>query len=393
MKENFEEALRSLSEDIKQEDEKKANKDLQKYSSKNILMKETAGVVYEIQKEKQHVIDELHQKIQDVENDKEVSGFTEGEPRFVEWNKRAHRAMVVLPSGKRTPATVGELVTDGEWNLSYTLSGEIPRDIRKRFITAEARRKIHNLADEQIIETEKERGLNPVFNHLKENEKSGAKEMKDGFIAEKLVATYFEKNILDHDLPMKFERADVLEDLQERIDFKIYRPDRIRGVGTTTGVQLTIDTTYQTQNRKKGDIEKVKLENKSDVDDIVLVTLPLDHLRQKFSTWKNNEMRPGGPMKTWGDKEKKEIFRGVLYGIFPEKEISGMWESVISDASETDLKINEVIEQISKISTEKKSQKQTNKTEITTKKTSDEGGQENLDKFANKYGRWFGKKK
>ncbi len=402
MKENFEESLLQTNEEIKKY--KTAETDTEKesilkemermekeYVRDDIWSRETSKEVVSLQMKKHKVMEELHEKIQALEKGEAVSGFTEGEPRSVEWNKAGHRAMVALPSGKRAPATVGELVTDGEWGIAYTLGKDIPKDIKKRFVVAEARRKILALADEQIIETErvKKKTTNTSYRNIFEDVD---KEKKTGFIAEKLVKTFFQKNIIDHELKIRMEEVDVQRDVDQKIDFILRLPHHTRGVGTESsrdkeniGIQLTIDNRVSAQERKNRQITEAKKHLGEDVDDIVLVTLPLTELSLLVHQWKEDEMRPGGPIKRWDDSRKEQVFRGVLQGLFSENEITGMWESVLGETPEVIRANHEEFVA--------KSEERLAVAQKTEPKLPDEGGQENLDKFANKYGKWFGKKK
>ena len=391
MKENFEESLLSVNEalgkaEVADTDEKKNNiVDEIEYLTRYFVDEgtwsgETARTVFLLQKEKHELMGELHKKIQEIEEGKEISGFTEGEPRAVEWNKAGHRAMVVLPSGKRVSATVGELVTDGEWGLKYTLSKDVPLDIKKRFIIAEARRKILALADEQIIETERVKKTtreggetSPSYRAIYEDEKT---ETRDGVIAEKIIETFFEKNILDHGLKMRLERVDRQRDVDEKIDFIFHLPRHQRGVGVDAsderediGIQLTVSNDPKLLKHKAKKIEEAKETfdgKRGEVDDIVLVTLPLKHMQEKIVSWKNEEMLPGGPMKKWEASKQEQIFRGVLQKLFPDKEITGMWESVLGEIPDDDGAAKN----------------------LRSRGEEDEGGKENLQKFENKYGKW-----
>ncbi len=413
MKENFEQSLLQTNEEIKKY--KTAETDTEKgsilqemermekeYIRDDVWSQETCKEVVALQLKKHKVMEELHEKIQALEKGEAVSGFTEGEPRSVEWNKAGHRAIVALPSGKRVPATVGEMVTDGEWGIAYTLEKDIPKDIKKRFVVAEARRKILALADEQIIETERvktttrEGGTtSPSYRNIYEDV---YKNERTGIIAEKLIKTFFEKNIIDHELQMTLEAVDVQRDIDQKIDFIIHLPSKKRGVGTEVseergdvGIQLTTDDSFEAHQRKTKQIEKAKKqlsERNDDVDDIVLVTLPLKQLNMIVSEWRRDEMRPGGPIKRWNDPQKEQVFRGVLQGIFSEQEITGMWESILGDTPEI---INTVRKNVAVEL--KKDEEKPSITQKTETRIPDEGGKENLDKFANKYGKWFGKKK
>lgn len=396
MKENFERSLLEANEQISsykrsQTDEERSglrkefDETAGEFIREGIWSRETSAEILGLQKEKNDVMDQLHEKIRSLENNEEVAGFSEGEPRRVEWNKAGHRAMVVLPSGKKAPATVGELVTDGEWGLHYILSEDIPRDIKKRFIIAEARRKILALADKQIIETERMKKTtheggetSPTYRAIYEEEKS---KKKMGIIAEKLTKTFFQKNIIDHELDMRLEEVDVQRDVDQKIDFILHLPFRKRGVGSEAsekreniGIQLTINTEKKNQEHKKRQVAEAKKHLDEDVDDLVLVTLPLNELYLLLHRWEEDEMRPGGPIKKWWkDSQKEQIFRGVLQELFSDQEITGMWQSISGEDSDINISPEEM-------------------TDESNLAALDESGKKNLDAYNQRFGKWFGKK-
>lgn len=338
-------AKRELAGENKETVRKELADEIERLYDEKVLPYGTERDVYRLQMEKADIMNELHQKIQAIEDGESVRGFAEGESRDVEWNKAAHRAMVKLSSGIRAPATVGELMTDGAWGLAYKLGKEVPKDIKKRFVVTEARRKILDLADEQIIRAEmvkrttREGGeTSPSYREIFE---ATQREKRDGIIAEKLVKTFFVKNIIDHELPLRFQEVDVHEDVERKIDFILHLPRHDRGVGVEEpterediGVQLTTNPTKGAQKRKNKQIAESKerpSENTAVVDDIVLVTLPLKRLNEQYQKWKEEGKRPGGPMRRWDGEQRKQIFQGVLQGLFTDEKIAEMWEQVCKE--------------------------------------------------------------
>jgi len=352
MKENFEAALLGMNEKIKEEKEEPltgavpedVEKEIEKFYKEGTLPEGTGEDVYKLQKEKREIVDELHRKLRAVDDGEAVTGFTEGEKREVWWNEKTGKASIKLPNGKWVLATAGDIVTDGEWGLSYKLDKDVPRDIKKKFVVAEARRKVLELADEQIERAEMVREpepgrrrdvVNAIYRRMLESKERGN---QDGVIAEKMIRTFFEKLITDAKLPIGFEAVDVYEDVERKIDFVICVPRRARGIGVEDpeerediGIQFTLNDSPETQERKMKQIAHSKsshVKDRLEVDDIVLVTLPLRSLHASLDDWRDQGEKPGGPMQSWSETRKEDIFRGVLKGLVPEKEITEMWKII-----------------------------------------------------------------
>ena len=158
-----------------------------------------------------------------------------------------------------------------------------------------------------------------------------------GLLAEKLVETFFEKNIIDYKLPMEMVEVDAYEDNERKIDFLVRVPKYVRGVETNVtekkdvGIQLTISTRDDILRLKKRQISEAIQKNISSnlhVDDIVLVNIPLTSCTNLFYQWDKNGKRPGGPEKLWDNSQKEAVFRGVLNKLLPEEKITEMWEKI-----------------------------------------------------------------
>jgi len=286
------------------------------------------------QKEKRFIIDELHEKFRAIDNGESVTGFNERKTRTVrDWNTEQERGYLTSRSGKTFPVTIGDLLSDGSWGISYKLEADIPRDIKKRFVVAEAKRCISEILTDQMIwrkkpsiNNEKYHNNNPrIQNTLVFSAGS------EGHIAEKFVENFFQKLSEDAHLPFKVDLGDFHEDRERATDIMFHLlDDKVKGVDKKdVRVQLTTNSRERDINKKRQQIEKIKKEGNLDVDDFVLVALSFKkYCFDIYEQWKNAGMLPGGPTKLWDMKTKEMVFRGVLKDILPEEKINEMWEKV-----------------------------------------------------------------
>ncbi len=429
MKENFEESLLATNEKItefkKSQDEGEKNtikgeitqmgKDFVK---KGIWTKETAAEIFTLQNMKNKIMGKLHEKLQAIDKDEPVIGF-DGDTtvRSVSWNEKEEKAIITLPDGTKSSATKGEILTDPEWGILYEMDGTVPREVRKRFIVDDARRNILSLADDQILKTEihqKPKSTSEFDRIGREHlttaytavsERREKNEIQPGIVAEKIVKTFFQKMIIDCNLPIKIEDADIYEDVEGKIDFYIRIPKRLRGVRVEEseeteeiGVQLTMNTNPETQEKKKRQIAKAK-RNKSDdtnqADDIVLVTLPISETAYPYINWIRKGMPPGGMTNILQKKFQEQIFRGVLQGLLPKNEIEEMLE-IIEGKKPKPVKLKkefeeELSEEISALNSEELIEEKEEDSKPEIKKNKEEDISDNLKKFGDKYGKWFKK--
>ena len=83
---------------------------------------------------------------------------------------------------------------------------------------------------------------------------------------------------------------------------------------------------------KQQQIDKVLARNKTKkdlaVEDIVLVSLPLNAVEALLDSWRAAKSPPGGPTEYFTPEEKRFIFSGVLRGIVERPTIQAQWARV-----------------------------------------------------------------
>jgi hypothetical protein len=295
----------------------------------------TQQQVYELQKMKQVIMLELRQdlaKLDNTEDETEVKGgerpvSREGD-HYV-WHKGRDKKKL----------TLGELLTDGEWNdesgeinIKYHLANTVERGVRKQYLVEEAKRKLRNFLDQQIITNESASQLSDpkkvlAYQGLRSSRESGLDHRAAGQIAEKMVRNFLKKISLDLGADFEIIEADAYQDVVKKIDFIIHRKNGGRGVKVeeqkdNLGIQFTINDAKRVHKQEQVDRAKAHLKPEDEIDDIVLVAIHLDDITAKYNEWAKTKFA-GGPDKLWSPKEKSDLFRGLLKGFLTTEEIEG----------------------------------------------------------------------
>ncbi len=295
--------------------------------------------IYDIQKEKQHVMDELHEALRAIDSpeiNKEKVGIPISFDNGKYWLGSEEDKQLILES---------ELLTDGVWGIEYACDASVPRITQKEYALSEARLKLRALLDRQIAYDEEgsrrtEKGRRDTYARILEDAQSEREH--PGLIAEKMVENFFLKLSLQGVVSFEVIPADLFQDVEQKVDFIVKRKTRVRGVGVeaseggsgkdethTLGVQFTTNTSTQKLLQKKHQIERAKerLEEEDEVEDIVLVSIPLSEIYAPYDEWTNTKS-PGGPDKLWSVELKENLFRKVLENFLSPEEIEKEWEKV-----------------------------------------------------------------
>ncbi|MFH1171070.1 MAG: hypothetical protein V1778_00845 [bacterium] len=300
---------------------------------------ETQRKIVALQKEKLAVMDRLHEEFRHIEHpDEQRETPAMARPVSAEGENLSMEA----DNGRLVSITAGELLTDGEWGVTYATDASVPYDLRKRYAVESARQELRQLLDEQIILGEGESSATHAFKretYQRIHERREAGDMPAGIIAEKMVRNYLKKLSIDSGVDFEILDSDVYQDVEQKIDFIIRRRAHHRGVrvdmGTQCGVQMTTATSEALLAHKQHQVERSKhrLRSADAVDDIVLVSIPLKDAAGIYARWRTQKA-PGGPDKLWDDTTREAIFRGVLAGVFPAEEIEEAWVTICAHKEE-----------------------------------------------------------
>ncbi|MFA6042784.1 MAG: hypothetical protein WCV85_04135 [Patescibacteria group bacterium] len=309
----------------------------------------TQALVMKLQRQKQEILAELHADLRGID-DQSYTPESSLEDNPQAWNVRETKnGDFVAQQGERTfPVTLGDLVADQEWGVDYTLDRKsMPRQVQKRFALEKARKQVQDALDEQILLVSQDSGR--VNAYAQEGYKDIAKDREGGHdrrigvIAEKMVRTFLEKLSYDvPDLEFTIARADLHQDVEEKIDFLVHRKRKWRGVRVATkgkddeGIQFTTDERNETAEKKRAALERVKpwALQREHLDDIVLVQISPDDFRSAYNAWQEAGSPPGGPDSFWDTATKEKIFRHLLQDMFTPEELDAQWQSAVQSIPE-----------------------------------------------------------
>lgn len=243
-----------------------------------------------------------------------------------------------------TPVTFNDLLIDLDWDVRYTLDTKtVPKHLRKRYAVARAKHDVEELTDKQLYAKalgshEMDTLVQDAYRESLADKERGSK--RDGILTEKMIASQFRKWCLDHpDLPVMYERTDIHQDIEQKVDLCLRVNDWRRGVRVRHdpkthghfGVQITLNTSADTQARKHRQIDAAKRRYRDEYDDIVLMTVE-NGLAESVRAWEKAGKPPGGPLRFWRDPEQKEaVFRGALYRLLDREEVAAAWKAIGKD--------------------------------------------------------------
>lgn len=297
------------------------------FAGRHITSRETQEAIYKIELQKQHILSQVRA---DLTSLRKSEKWTKNYPNARPIANDELRGGLVLANDRNQTLTEGEILTDGEWEAVYNLDSSVPKGLRHKYIVETARRQLRELLDEQIA---LDKGGSVAVDSGKRKAYLAREQEPDeshaGLIAEKLVRNMLKKISIDLNADFSIEETNLQQDVEHKIDFIIHRKSHHRGVGVTSGkqitdigVQFTMDGSVEKAVHKTKQINRVKASMGKDaqVSDIVLVQIPLHHVLETLKEWKKQK-RPGGPDKLWDRAKREKIVRGVLDRIMPPKEI------------------------------------------------------------------------
>lgn len=304
-----------------------------------VQSRETQEEIFALQEAKASIMQKLHEDLEALDHP-EVHPIQEKGSYFVKYDKGKLYS-------KSIEITKGMLMTDGEWDIRYHLDPSVPLELREEYLIEEAKRRIRALYDRQIIEDQigskrTDEGKKSAYTAFKEE--AATREQVGGWVAERLVKTFLKRIAIDYDLDLDLIETDVYEDVEHKIDFAIRFKSRARGVDTEArekdqekGIQFTLSKNPEALRHKQQQIDKVLARNKTKkdlaVEDIVLVSLPLNAVQALLDSWHKAKSPPGGPAEYFTPQEKQFIFNGVLRGIVERPTIQAQWARVTKKAA------------------------------------------------------------
>ena len=365
MRPGFERALRQYGDVIKdvrkteKGDQVSSDVDLQKLetvadyfvskrSSELDMERGTQSRIFDLQKEKQIIMEQLKARLRDIDDPHAPEVESSKDALVAHYDVQKNNYTVTDFQGRVHEVTLGEMVADVPWGLSYLLRKDAPRVHQKQYAVAQAKEALMSHLDRQICLEERERkdhapnihkGAYAPFVQKLEGA-SFPEHVLVGWWAEEMVCGFLTRLVTDGMVDVEVHKADVYEDINHKIDFSIRRQRHIRGVDTQViqkgvGIQFTLLRDREKLQKKQRQVEEARgnLEQ-MDLDDLVLVHISIgSKIIQSVRQWKEAGEPPGGPMRFWSVETRRAILRGVLQNLFSPEELQSVQEAM-GDSSE-----------------------------------------------------------
>lgn len=297
--------------------------------------------IFEIQQRKQALMQTLHIELKKIDTD-------EAKPERVPLGARhiiqKDNALFWQRADRsRIAVTLGDILTDLAWNTAYHIDPvTVPRTIRKRFLIEQTRQKVERLLDLQILTEESASNRNrPLLKDAYEKSKAcyGTEQFPFGIIAEKILVQLVKKWIIDGDIPFRVRPTDIHHDITRKIDFVITRKQEAghhtRAVQIkkthnlkAKAIQFTLNDDPELLRHKQEQIDRSKqfMRDSDRIDDLLLVTLRSQPMRDAYNKWRDLGKPPGGPAGLLSIPVQKYIFEELLAGLIDKDESRSYWE-------------------------------------------------------------------
>lgn len=307
----------------------------------------SAEAIFYNQEEKQKIVDWLQAQLQQIDSEGTVG--EKGQSRTVTWDEEAEMAVAFKSGGVPEYISKGQLLTAGLWGEEHYLDESTPRTLKKAYALNQARYQIAELYNHQIALSEMNKsynqntGLDDAYAAINERFETG--ELPDGIIAEKMVESFLTKMMYDHDMPYTIKNVTVYEDVEYKIDFIIEPKAEEAALGVSVeepqqrsdvGIQFTTARSERTIAHKEKQLTRARTQlarEAAPVQNLVLVTLPIEHVRETFTAWnesKNNKRAPGGPDELWPEEIKQQVFFALLERVLPPAAVTEAWQQLSS---------------------------------------------------------------
>lgn len=235
----------------------------------------------------------------------------------------------VMKGGEAVTLTRGEVYAAAEWGTWWKFDDSVSREHQIALMGSQVRTRISERYDDQLITFGKNDRLSDdrkrdAYARM-ESSQASLDTMPDGILAEKMLVSFLTKEMHDGDLEFTVSRADAHDDVEYKIDFVITVADRRRGVRVNEpehriGIQFTMDR-GATERKQEQLTRAGKRLRETDVDELILVTMPINDVRANYDRWRydengkhKNEKRldPRGPDQFWSAETKKAILDALV---------------------------------------------------------------------------------
>jgi len=313
---------------------------LEKAAERQHTNVEIQRAIYDIQKEKQQIMQHLKEQLACLDNPEcQIEQMTNG--RLARFDEASSAFRYADDNGREQIASFGELMTDLDWGINYNIDHTAPRLMIKKYLIERARQRLGDLLDRQIIRSEVGGDIaydlrQKAYTAVEEDRKSGKAKERWGFISEMIVKNFLKKLSLDKNLPFEIHEADIFQDVEQKIDFIIHRKEKLRGVNVETdektrdvGIQFSVVPRLAQHKRRQVERSKQELRDEGGyIQDIALVIFPLTIANVLKGKWQEAGRPAGGPSKFLNRNVAEKLFSKLLKDIFAQEEIKGSWQTI-----------------------------------------------------------------
>jgi len=341
MKERFENYLRAGTASERKEDTEESVALIER-----VVDEDTRSLIKELQAKKIDFVDGLRtwrKKFWNESPEEKKLGELQHEARVFEQQKGSRLLSygadgtfaTYFKGGEGVALSKGEVLAAAEWGFWWRFDDSVPPDIQKEVMSHQVRHVIAQQYDRQLVQMGK---VNTLANDQKRDtytqiEKTNLEleTMPSGILAEKMLMSFLTKQMHDTDLAFKVISADVYEDVEHKIDFIIEVEDTRRGVKVNEpehrsriGIQFTMNPKATEQKERQLKRVRNTAMSASDLDEMVLITMPLGDIKAVFDAWRYteegnrrnyNRLDPRGPDHSWSQETKQQILDGLVRGI------------------------------------------------------------------------------
>jgi len=321
---------------------------LEQAAKKQHTNTETQQSIFNIQEEKQRIMQKLHQDFQCLD-DPNCAVEKQKDERLLKFDEKTNSFIYQDDERHEQAATSGSLLSDMNWDIFYHIDkNSVPRAFAKKYFLERSKKELLNLLDLQIIKSESEGDIIPesrkeAYRVVEYERSDGTSKERMGFVAENLVKGFLQKLIIDQRLPLQMQEANVFQDVEQKIDFIIHHKEQKRGVDVEVsdkikdlGIQLTVNPNAVEHKKTQIEHSKKKLEqlNEHVVDDIALILFSMDLTRHLIYKWQQIGRPSGGPDQLLKRPLAEKLFKKLTKDMLNEKEVSLYWEQITSNFSE-----------------------------------------------------------
>jgi len=323
MKERFETTLKAVAKETLTEDEQNAVGMIERF-----VDTETMDHIRQLQFEKLDLVAQLKEWRKKFWDDVDSHESTlEDRPGTKTLYLHNGEYQIFTSGGEPITLSKGEVMSASEWGFWWKFDDSVPKEDQIAIMSKQVRNVIAGEYDRQLIEygsvdTLSDEYKRETYKAIKEKNLT-LETMPSGILAEKMITSLLIKQMHDNpSLSFRIKSVDVYEDVEHKIDFILELKDYARGVKVgephSFGIQFTLNPSATAKKEQQIDRVKRTAGHEIAVDDIMLITIPLNDVKEKYELWsatKKSKRDPRGPDNLWSEETKRTIIEGLLQRI------------------------------------------------------------------------------